>query len=333
MTTALIIIAVTLAVPLLYLATLDGSFTVRRSLKIATDPKTVFDTVRNFKRWPDWSPWLMHEPDTTLIYSDTPDQEGGWYTWDGRIIGAGKLTHEVFTGNERIEQRIEFKRPFKSVSKVWWEFEPDDDSSTMVHWNMSGKMPFLFRFMAKKMPSYISKDYDTGLYLLRGELESGAEVPQISFDGPTELPDQTALVIHFEGHLEELKKAMMEGFPRLGRYVDDSGLSATGYPFTIYHKVDLNNMHFNCDMAMPIPAGTASAEFDVKSYPSGRYYKTTLKGSYEFLELAWYQAYSHLQMQKIKPLLKHASLEVYENDPATVNHTNEIVTSIYIPIK
>ncbi|MCU7893482.1 MAG: GyrI-like domain-containing protein [Candidatus Thiodiazotropha sp. (ex Ustalcina ferruginea)] len=92
-------------------------------------------------------------------------------------------------------------------------------------------------------------------------------------------------------------------------------------------------MHFNCDLTMPVSKETKSAEFDVRSYPGGRYYKTTLRGSYEFLELAWYQAYSHLQMQKIKPQQKRASLEMYENDPATVNHTNKISTSIYIPIQ
>lgn len=333
MTTTLIIIAFIVAVPLLYLATLDGEFKVRRSLVIASDPKTVFDKVRDFRSWRDWSPWLMHEPDTALTYSDTPDQEDGWYTWDGKIVGAGKLTHVQFTSNEMIEQRIEFKRPFKSVSKVWWEFERTDNGTTRVHWNMAGKMPFLFRFMAKKMPNYISKDYDTGLYMLRGELETDAEVPRISFEGPAEVPSQTALSIHFEGHLEELKKAMMDGFPRLGAYVDENDFSATGYPFTIYHKVDLRKMHFNCDMALPVPKETISSEFEVKSFLGGRYYKTTLQGSYDFLELAWYQAYAHLQMQKIKPQHKGASLEVYENDPATVNHSNEIITSIYIPIK
>ncbi|MCU7842482.1 MAG: SRPBCC family protein [Candidatus Thiodiazotropha sp. (ex Monitilora ramsayi)] len=333
MTTAFIVIAVILAVPIIYLATLDGGFTVKRSLEIDADRKTVFDKVRDFRSWPSWSPWLMHEPETKLVYSDKPNKEGGWYTWDGRIVGAGKLTHGKFTNEEMIEQRIEFKRPFRSVSKVWWEFEATDKGTTLVHWNMAGKMPFLFRFMAKKMPEYISKDYDTGLYMLRGELETDTEVPHITFEGTSEVSDQTALAIHFEGHLEEMKKAMMDGFPRLGRYVDDNGLSATGYPFTIYHKVDLGDMHFNCDMAIPVPAETASSEFEVKSYPGGRYFKTTLQGSYDFLELAWYQAYSHLQMQKIKPAPKRPSLEVYENDPASVNHTNEIITSIYIPVR
>ncbi|MES9993309.1 MAG: SRPBCC family protein [Candidatus Thiodiazotropha sp.] len=333
MTTLLIVIAIIVAIPLIYLAMLDGSFKVRRSLAIAASQKSLFDKIRDFRSWSDWSPWLMHEPETLLTFSDTPDQLGGWYSWDGKTIGAGRLTHEKFIGEERIEQRIEFKRPFKSVCSVWWEFEPIDENTTRVHWNMAGSMPFLLRFMAKKMPDYISKDYDTGLYMLRGELETDAEVPRIAFEGPAELPDQSALTIHFEGYLEALKTAMMEGFPKLGSYIDEHRISSTGCPFTIYHKVDLKSMHFNCDMAIPVATDTSSSDFEIKSYSGGRYYKTTLQGSYEFLELAWYQAYAHLQMQKIKPLHRQPSREVYENDPTTVSNTNQIVTSIYIPIK
>jgi hypothetical protein len=55
----------------------------------------------------------MHEPGTTLAFSDNPDQEGGWYTWDGKLTGAGRLTHEKLTGEEKIEQRIEFIRPLR----------------------------------------------------------------------------------------------------------------------------------------------------------------------------------------------------------------------------
>ena len=333
MTAVIIIIALVIALPLVYLATLNGNFSVRRSLEIAAEPKVVFDKIRDFESWKDWSPWLMHEPDTQLTYSDSPDQEGGWYSWDGKIVGAGKLIHERFTGTEKIEQRIEFTRPFKSVSRVWWKFEPVEGGKTLVHWNMAGSMPFLFRFMAKKIPEYINKDYDTGLRLLRGELVPGAEVPEIAFQGPVELEAQHALSIPFEGDLEAMKMATADGFPRLGHYADEQGLEAAGCPFTIYHKVDMKEMYFVCDMALPVPAETRSSEFEMKTYPGGRFFKTTLRGSYEFLEFAWYHAYSHLQMAKIKPDMRRASMEVYENDPETVNHTNEIETAIYIPIK
>jgi effector-binding domain-containing protein len=169
--------------------------------------------------------------------------------------------------------------------------------------------------------------------MLRGEVVADAEVPRLTFDGPVERPEQTALAIRFEGDLEALKKAMSEGFQQLGKTIDENQLTTTGSPFAIYHKVDITKMYFICDIAWPVTKETTSSAFEIKTYPGGRYYQTTLQGSYDFMELAWYQAYAHLQMQKIRPQHKRASLEVYENDPGSVSHSNEIVTTIYIPIK
>ena len=137
------------------------------------DRQTVFNKVRDFRSWAEWSPWLMHEPDTRLEFSQSPEQEGGWYTWDGDRVGAGKLTHVSIEPPDRIEERIEFLRPFKSVSAVWWEFV-DRDGQTEVSWNMKGAMPFFFRFMTRMMSVMIGKDYDLGLALLRGTLDPRA---------------------------------------------------------------------------------------------------------------------------------------------------------------
>ncbi|MCG8489868.1 MAG: GyrI-like domain-containing protein [Chromatiales bacterium] len=327
------LLVVILAVPLIYLSTLKGEFEVSRSLAIGVDRQRVFEKIKDFKSWPEWSPWLMHEPETRLEYSASPDQQDGWYSWDGETVGAGRLTHLKFSDSSKIEQKIEFLRPFKSVSKVWWELEQLDEHNTLVRWNMSGSMPFLFRFMTKKITEYVGKDYATGLAMLRGVLEPGAEYPSFSFDGIVEKPAQNALTIPFEGDLETMKTAMAEGFPKLGEFAAGNQDLTSGPPFTCYHEVDLEVMKFKCDMALPVNREVAETGFELKHFPAGRFYKMTMKGSYEFLELAWYQVYSHLQMQKIKPQKKAACFEVYENDPNEVSHTNEITTSIYVPVK
>ena len=51
------------------------------------------------------------------------------------------------------------------MNQVDWEFENSGDS-TLVSWEMSGKMPFLFRFMAKRMEPMLARDYELGLALL-----------------------------------------------------------------------------------------------------------------------------------------------------------------------
>ncbi len=48
---------------LLYLATLKGSYSIRRSQLINSDIETVFNKMIDLKSWPEWSPWVIHEPE------------------------------------------------------------------------------------------------------------------------------------------------------------------------------------------------------------------------------------------------------------------------------
>jgi hypothetical protein len=44
-------------------------------------------TIVYFKAWPKWISWLLHEPETRLYYSYDYAVEGGFYCWDGKLIG------------------------------------------------------------------------------------------------------------------------------------------------------------------------------------------------------------------------------------------------------
>lgn len=203
--TILILLLVIIAGVVIYLATLDGSYSIRRTQKINADINAVFDKIRDFKSWSDWSPWLIHEPDTKLEFSENYNEEGGFYTWDGQRVGAGKLTHVKFERPHHIEQKLEFTRPFKSVCDVGFEFS-DKGGQIEVAWIMQGKMPFLFRFMTENTRDMISKDYDLGLAMLNGLLDPKAEYPALQFEGETTLEPVYSLCEGFSGGLQAMRK-------------------------------------------------------------------------------------------------------------------------------
>lgn len=328
-----VLIAILLIVAaLIYLSTLPGEYHIRRSLPMAVDPQRVFDQVRDFRSWTEWSPWLIHEPDARLTYSDNAEGEGGSYSWDGKYIGAGTLTHVRLEPPRRIAQRIDFRRPFKSTSEVSWEFV-EREGQTETVWSMRGRMPFLLRFLTRTMIAMIEKDYDLGLAMLRGTLDPQAERPRIRFMGEVRTAPVTALTIPFSGGLEAMTKAMEEGFPRLLAQVQGQGKTPAGPPFTAYRKVDPKTMQFECDIALPVTEDTAPGEFAVKRLGGGRCYRVQAQGSYGFLELAWYSAIAHLRMLKLKQDKSRPSLETYENDPGSVAHVNELITRLELPIR
>jgi len=328
----IIILGVLIGGCLLYLASLDGVYEVRRKKLINVDIGTAFDKIRDFKTWAEWSPWLMHEPNTKLEFSDNCSEEGGYYTWDGNLIGAGKLVHVNLERPHRIEQGIGFTRPFKAICQVIFEFT-EKNGQTEIAWVMRGKMPFIFRFMAAKTADMISKDYDLGLAMLAGQLDSNAEYPVFHFEGESSLEPVYSLCKAFEGNQQAMETAMKGEFPKMTSHIAHHNGLITGKPFTVYHKVDTKTMDFVCDMAIPIEEGIDAGEYQLKTLGGGRFYKIRLKGGYQFLELVWYAALAHIGMLKLQYDTTRPSLEVYENNPNEVSTNNEILTTIYVAIK
>ena len=315
-----------------YLALQPGEIRVRRSMLIKRDRADVFNEVRDFRTWPQWSPWMLHEPDARLEQGDAPDQQGSWYAWDGKLIGAGRITHLRLDVPERIEQRITFTRPFKSTSAVSWEFV-EHPSGTEVVWSMRGRMPFMLRFLAPIISAGIDKDYEIGLVLLRARLDPSADRLRIRFIGETEYAEQSALTIPFQGSLDAMVAAMKQGLPRLATAAAKRGIVADRALFAAYHKADPTRDHFECDIALPVPEGTDPGEFAMRRLGGGRYYLAEVQGSYDFLAPAWYSIMGHLRMAKLNWDRRRPSLEVYAVDPGTAADSNDILTRIYVPIR
>ena len=331
MTTFILILSAILILALVYLASLEGVYHVDRHLVIQAPVDKVYATVKDFMTWPKWSPWLLHEPNTQLEYSAHYDQVDGFYTWDGQLVGAGKLTHIEFRENTAIHQRIEFSRPFKSTNHVSWTFSVHEQG-TEVHWIMDGKMPFLFRFMTRMTAMMIAKDYDLGLHLLNGYLNPRASFPRYHFDGEENLKGFYYARKAFKGLLPDLIQFMKKAFPPLTETVKNKGI-INGFPLAIYHKADPIKKYFECDIAVPITQQLVDTGLDYAYFPGGNYYKVTCMGDYRFLELSWYKAYSHVRMLKLKIDRKRPSLEVYENDSGEVENINDLKTSLYLPVK
>jgi len=325
---ALAIIVGIILIAIIYLATLDGKFHVRRKLEMPAPIDEAFNTVLDFKTWPEWNPWLIHEPGAKIVISDNCTEEDGHYSWDGEIVGAGKLSHVTITPTKNIQQKIEFIRPFKSINQVNWYFESKPES-TVVEWEMEGEMPFLFRFMAKNIAPMIARDYDLGLALLKGYLRPDSPHPRLSFRGKETLDDFHYWSIPFSGNLRELESSRKTSLSTL----ESTAGGDAGLGLTIYREIDEQQVQFQAEIAVPVPGTLPESGYPTRQFSGGSYFQTELLGDHEFLPLAWYAAFSHCRMHKIKLDKSRPSLEIYHKKVESVEDSNQVRTILYLPIK
>jgi len=76
------------------------SYHVGRSIVVDKPLLEVRDSLKDFKAWPRWSPWLIMEPDATLTYTQRQrqGQVGASYGWSGTLVGVGNM--EMLTAEE-----------------------------------------------------------------------------------------------------------------------------------------------------------------------------------------------------------------------------------------
>ena len=120
-------------------------------------------------------------------------------------------------------------------------------------------------------------------------------------------------------------------------YADANGIRLMGSPFTIYHKFDVENGTSMFSVGYPVSERVITDEKTnvlVGFKDRGRYYKTVLKGSYDYSEQAWQYATSQAEQAKDYAADEDGEpFEIYVNLPEETPNPADLVTEIYIPVK
>jgi|MEHZ01.4.fsa_nt_MEHZ011273679.1_10 effector-binding domain-containing protein len=328
----LLILVCALLITVIYMSSLSGSFEVSASKVIQAHQDELFDKVVDLRTWADWSPWLMHEPDCPLEFTENPNAVEGGYSWEGKLIGAGTLTHKQIDRPIYIEAALSLTRPFKSDSKVTFDFR-EVEGGTLIRWTMSGGMPLFFRPMIPRVKEMVAQEYELGLAQLGGLMVPSSDHPEIEFIGEQNREQTTYISIPWKGPVEDLPAAKKAGYTKLREYIASNDIKVLGQPFAVYHEVKKRATYFVVDLAFPVAEGTTDDKYQVKTLKGGKFHQTQLKGGYQYLKATWHSSINNVKMHKIKMDWNRPCVELYENDPRTAEHNNNIVTSLFVPIK
>ena len=293
-----------------------------------------YQAVLNLHTWPKWSPWLLHEPEAELSYSENPCQEGGSYAWKGRWIGSGRLRHVKLKPEYEIRQELLFIKPFRSKAEVIWSFESLESGGVRVTWKMLSVLPFLMRWMHGQSTLWLNNDFEIGLNLLSQHLGDQSSALHLSFSEKEFLEESQYIAQVFEGNMDDLPGFCKLAFSQIMDEIRAANVVITGEPMVLYRRIDVKKKYVCCDVAIPVESHKELVGF-VRGYlPAQYYFRTRLKGAYGHLGLAWHAAFSHMRMIKIKEKqgIKHPSIERYVH-LSSPESEDEAVTYIDVPVQ
>lgn len=308
---------------------------VSRTAIIDASPDQVFETIADYGTWTTWSPWLIADPQATVMVSEDPCSEGSIYAWEGDVTGKGQLTHLQLIRGQRIVDRLEFLKPFQSVCTTSFSLEPAE-GGTQVTWTIEGSLPWFLFWLIPTMKTLIGMDYQRGLNMLKDLLETGGIPSKTVSLGVQPMEAIRMAGISGSCHVDEIAPAMEAAFATAEQEFRRSGLSVDGPMISVYTRFQVKSamFHFICGFVLPDGAQDLYApQFPLKTWaaPAGRAFQVQHTGSYRHLGNGWSVANQLVRAQKLKQS-KVGTFEIYRTIPP---HTpeNELLTDIYLPLK
>jgi len=318
-----------------YVAIQPNSYNVMRTRTVNAPAAVIFNNINDFKNWETWSPWVEKEPDLQISYPEQTSGVGGSYSWVGKE-GAGNMKTLDVSPYDSISQEMQFE-DFPS-SNVFWKFEKSEQG-TNVTWGMkSDETPFMLKFYAAisgGMDKMLGPDFERGLEKLDSVTVESMKKYEVTINGMTEHGGGFYLYKTINASSENISQTMGQQYGSIGMFMGQNNIAMNGMPFTIYHDMNFDNGTVIMSNGMPVKEKvviTGDSDVQCGYQPKQKALKTTLKGNYTNLPMAWqaamkYIADNGLEQSEEKPF------EIYTNDPGSFPNPSDWVTEIYIPIK
>lgn len=305
------------------------AYLISRSIQVGAPVDQVFARVRDFRQWPEWSPWLIVEPDCVVSYAE----DGRSYSWEGDVVGCGRMKILGEDPPSRIHYRLEFLKPWKSVSEVEFRFEEVEDGVTEVTWTMDGRLPFFLFFLKQMMMSGLGMDFERGLTMLKDTIETGSVPFTLEFG--EQLRDRVDFVGVKSGcALSRIGPEMESGFARLKSWFSENGIETSGPPMSIYHKWDLAKQETVFTLAFPVDQVPAEVPDDLRvgSQPAMNAFVIRHTGPYRYLGNAWAAGMMRVRAKTFRQRRGIHPFEEYETDPGCGSE-KDAVTVVHFPVR
>jgi effector-binding domain-containing protein len=242
---------------------------VERSIEIDAPANTVYEYVRFFKNFNQWSPWSGLDPHLVSSVTGTDGEVGATYSWSGnKDVGKGKQIIRSLNPS-RIETELVFVEPWEDTAPSFMAFEPKG-KKTKVTWGMDMHVAFPWNGMAMftNMDAAIGKDYAKGLANLKKVTEAIAHKKYGGYEvAMSELPQHFYIGTRKSLPISKIPQEYTSGFGGVMAALQKNGIEPASAPAGLYWAH--NDSTQIVDMAAAIPIASSQPVGKFSSFPLG----------------------------------------------------------------
>jgi effector-binding domain-containing protein len=305
------------------------TYHIERSMVIDAPKALVYDQIRLFKNFHEWSPWSKLDPDMKLTYAGNDGEVGSSYAWVGNDdVGEGKQTLKSLAP-DRLELQLDFVKPFESSIPVFYNITGDEEK-TKVTWGFDPYLPFPINVWAMftDIDKAMGTDYERGLGFLKRRCEGMAHKKYHGYEvAEEEIPDTYYLCMRKEIAIADFSTFYAENLPKLMEVVNTEKLTLAGSPSALYWTYDEKAGTTDMAAAIPMKESKKNAkDFQVFKIDGGKALVIDFLGDYSSImeaHLAMDEYMTSNNLHNIPPVI-----ESYVTDPETEPDTTKWLTKV-----
>jgi hypothetical protein len=306
------------------------TYHIERSVEIDAPKALVYEQIRFFKNFNEWSPWLKLDPDVKVTYEGTDGEAGASYSWSGNEnVGKGK---EILKGlsADRIDLELQFVEPFESTIPSFFNIT-GDTLKTRVSWGFDPRLPFPVNVWAMftDIDKAMGTDYERGLAFLKRRCESIAHKKYNGYEIiEEEIPAANYFCTKGTVKFDSIQSFFGPGMMRVMEMAAEGKLTVTGPPAGIYWSSDRSAGVSEMAAGIPVKEETVKApkEFSLFRAPGGKALVVSFYGAYDSI----HQAHAAIEKYRAAYNLRQSTLviESYMTDPAAEQDTSKWLTKV-----
>lgn len=325
---------------LAWLSFLDGHFSITQAIAVKQPKDTITNIINHLEGWEAWSPWMDSGIEHNGRYTPRDGKGRASLHWEHILAGSTTITNtDLIIGEKKdtINQLLQISKPFPCQIALEWHIKETGEESTSMQLTISGTLPFLYRFLARRMETILSMDMMRSLKLLKDYAELGNVASHVSIVGFTRQEDFQLIGLHGSCPSHALDSAMQETFLELTRLLE---LNNMAYTKTVSCYYDFGiNANKECQYLCGVIAATTPctsalpAPLTTTKIKGTKTLKISYTGEYRHLDNAWVTGLTYLRAKGFKARKRIPAYEVYVLTDATTPAPHEWRTELYIPVR